>query len=188
MRPRPATPAALALAAAGMLYPAIVYALREVVPPAAFVALALGMIGLRLAMSGDAETRIWRWPLLGGAAALAALLPLDPWLAARAYPVVLSLGFAMAFAVTLRHPPSLVERLARLQEPDLPPEGQAYCRTVTVVWAAWLTANAVIAAALALFGSDEAWALWTGLLAYGVMGVLFAGERVTRRRVRRVPR
>lgn len=150
--------------------------------------LALGLIGSRLAVSDKTQAHIWRLPLLGGAAALAVLLPLDPWLAARAYPVVLSLGFAMAFAVTLRHPPSLVERLARLREPDLPAEGQVYCRAVTWVWAAWLTANAAIAAGLAAFGSDEAWALWTGLLAYGVMGLLFAGEWVVRRRVRRGPR
>jgi len=33
---------------------------------------------------------------------------------------------------------------ARLREPDLPAEGQAYCRTVTKVWTAWLLANAAI--------------------------------------------
>lgn len=176
--------AAIALAAAGMLYPALVYAARETVPPVVFVALALGLIGLRLVLPGGAAMRVWRLPLLGGAVALAALLPLDPWLAARAYPVVLSLGFAVAFAVTLRHPPSLIERLARLREPDLPPEGRTYCRTVTWVWAVWLTVNAAIAAGLAVAGSDAAWALWTGLLSYVAMGVLFAGEWVIRRRVR----
>lgn len=174
----------MALTAAGMLYPAIVYAARDAVPPAAFVAAALGLIGLRLLTSGGEAARAWRPPLLAGAAALTALLPLDPWLAARAYPVVLSLGFAAAFAVTLRHPPSLVERLARLREPALPPEGQAHCRAVTWVWTVWLTLNAAIAAGLALAGSDEAWALWTGLLAYGAMGVLFAGEWAVRRHVR----
>ncbi|PWC35978.1 hypothetical protein [Azospirillum sp. TSO35-2] len=176
--------ATITVAATGMLYPLLVYAARETVAPAGFVAVAVGLIGLRLVLSGGAAARVWRVPLLAAAGAMAALLPLDPWLAARAYPVVLSLGFAAAFAVTLRHPPSLIERLARLREPDLPPEGQAYCRTVTWVWAVWLTVNAAVATALAVAGSDAAWALWTGLLSYVAMGVLFAGEWLVRRRVR----
>ena len=44
--------------------------------------------------------------------------------------------------------------------------------------------NTIVAALLSLPGHDEAWALWTGLVAYFVMAALFAGEIVVRRFVR----
>lgn len=174
-----------ALIAAGLLYPALVYAGRAVVPPLAFVAVALALIGARIAACSAPMARVWRLPLAGAAALIALLAALDGTLAAKAYPVVLSLGTAAVFGASLRHPPSLVERFARLREPDLPPEGQAYCRTVTIVWTVWLVLNAAIAGALALWGSDAAWALWTGIIAYVVMGALFGGEVLVRRVVRR---
>ncbi|WP_431855370.1 hypothetical protein [Azospirillum sp.] len=174
-----------ALAVAGVLYPALVYAGRAAVPPLAFVAVALALIGGRIAVCSSPAARVWRRPLAAAAVLIGLLAALDGALAAKAYPVVLSLGTAAAFGASLLRPPSLVESFARLQEPDLPPEGQAYCRTVTAVWTVWLVLNAAVAGALALWGSDEAWALWTGVVAYVVMGALFGGEVLVRRAVRR---
>ncbi|AWK86259.1 hypothetical protein [Azospirillum thermophilum] len=178
-------PGTAGLVAASLAYPGVVYLGRGAVPPQVFVAVALALIGLRLAALAGPTARAWRAPLFGAAAVVAALALLDPALAAKAYPVAVSLGFAVAFGVTLWRPPSLIERIARLREPDLPPRGVAYCRTVTVLWTVWLLGNAGIAAALAVAGSVEAWALWTGLLSYLVTGVLFAGELLVRRTVRR---
>lgn len=184
-RSKPVALGTAALVAASLLYPGLVYAGRAAVPPLAFVALALALIGVRFAASSSPIARVWRLPLAGAAAVIAGLAALDGPLAAKAYPVVLSLGTAAVFGVSLFRPPSLVERFARLQEPDLPPQGQAYCRTVTIVWTVWLVANAAVAAALALWGSDALWALWTGIVAYVVMGSLFGGEVLVRRTVRR---
>ena len=174
-----------ALVVAGALYPVLVYGGRALVPPLAFVAVALALIGARFAICSSPAARVWRLPLAAAAVLVGVLAALDGALAAKAYPVALSLGTAAVFGVSLLRPPSLVERFARLQEPDLPPAGQAYCRTVTVVWTVWLVANAAVAGALALWGSDEAWALWTGLIAYIVMGLLFGGEVLIRRSMRR---
>jgi len=176
--------AAVLLGAAGVLYPLLVYIGRAAVPPLAFVGVALALIALRLAVSRGSLARPWRAPLAGAAVAIAVLAPLDAQLAAKAYPVVLSLGVAALFGASLVRPPSLIERFARLTEPDLPPAGQAYCRKVTMAWTVWLLANAAVAAALALWGSEAAWALWTGLIAYLVMALLIGGEVLVRRRVR----
>jgi uncharacterized membrane protein len=124
-------------------------------------------------------------PLGAGAAGLAVLAVLDPPWGARAYPVVMSLAACGAFASTLFQPPSLVERIARLREPDLPPRGVRYTRHVTQVWVGFLAANAAVAAATVAWGSLAQWTLWNGLLSYLLMGALFAGEMVVRRRVRR---
>lgn len=176
---------AAAVVIASVIYPPMVYATRAAVSPLAFVAAALALIGLRAATLNAAEAKSWRKPLLLCALAIGCLAALDPQAAVKAYPAALSAAAAAVFALSLLHPPSLIERIARLREPDLPYEAQAYCRGVTFVWALWLTANAAIAALLAVAGSDEAWALWTGLIAYIVMGCLFGGEILVRRVMRR---
>jgi uncharacterized membrane protein len=162
----------------------LVYGLKAVVPAPAFIGLALLLIGLRVATLGSEATRTWRGPLVAAGAVIAVSATIDAWIAAKIYPFALSLAAAYAFGTTLRRPPSLIERLARLSEPDLPASGQAYCRIVTMVWTVWLVVNATIAALLAILASEEAWALWTGLLAYVIMGLLFAGEMLIRPRAR----
>lgn len=174
----------VAVVAATLLYPGIVYFCRSVVPPLAFVAVALALIALRLATLRSPVGRVWRMPLMTAATIIAVLAALDTPLAVKAYPAAVSLAAASVFAATLLYPPSLIERLARLREPDLPPAGQSYCRKVTIVWTVWLSANTIIAAALALAAYDEAWAIWTGFIAYLVMGALFAGEMAVRRILR----
>ncbi len=175
--------APLLLAAASLLYPAAVYFGRPAVPPLAFAAVALLLIAARTATLEAAAAREWRGPLIAAAFALAVLAALAPPVAAKAYPVVMSAAFAAVFALSLARPPSLVERLARARHPAMPAEGQAYCRTVTMVWAAWLSINALVALLLAVFGGDAAWALWTGVVAYLMTGLLFAVELLVRRAV-----
>ena len=172
------------LAVVSLLYPVVVYSFRATLPPLLFVALALLLVGLRLATLSREAAALWRAPLIGTAIFLGLVATLDGLLAAKLYPVALSLGAALAFGQSLRRPPSLVERIARIRQPDLPPQGQLYCRKVTIVWTVWLTANAAIAALLATSDSDAAWALWTGMISYLVMGVLFGGEMLVRRCVR----
>jgi len=174
----------MAVVTASLLYPGIVYLCRWIVPPLAFVGVALALIGLRLATLRSPVGRVWRMPLVTAATVIAVLAALDTQLAVKAYPAAVSLAAASVFAATLLYPPSLIERLARLRERDLPPSGQSYCRKVTVVWTVWLSANTIIAAVLALAANDEAWAIWTGFIAYLVMGALFAGEMAVRRIMR----
>jgi uncharacterized membrane protein len=102
-------------------------------------------------------------------------------LAVKGYPAAISLAAAIVFGATLFRPPSMIERFARLREPELPPAARSYCRKVTIVWTIWLSANTIISAVLAIPGNDAAWALWTGLVAYMIMGALFAGEIAVRR-------
>jgi uncharacterized membrane protein len=164
------------LVTATLLYPGIVYVGRATVPALAFVVVALALIVLRVATLRSPAQLVWRMPLGVAAATIVGLAMLDAPLAVKAYPVAVSLTAATVFAATLVNPPSLIERFARLREPDLPQAAQSYCRTVTMVWTVWLTLNTVISAALAVPGNEAVWAIWTGLVAYLVMGALFAGE------------
>lgn len=164
----------------GMVYPAIVFLLRGAVDPVLFIVLALAIVGLRLSL-GELGIGSWRPALILAAAILAGLALIDATLAARAYPVLISLAAAGVFAVTLFQPPSLVERLALATGEPWSLALRDYCRKVTLIWSLWLTVNAAIATMLALADDDAAWALWTGLLSYLVSGTLFAGEWLVRR-------
>jgi uncharacterized membrane protein len=86
----------------------------------------------------------------------------------------------LLFSWSLLSPPSLIERLARIQHPDLPPEGVIYTRRVTQIWCVFFIVNGSIALVTALWSSFEIWSLYNGLIAYLLMGILFIGEYIVR--------
>jgi uncharacterized membrane protein len=167
------------LIAFGIVYPAAVFFLRGTIQPSLFVILALIIVAARLSL-GKFGIGDWRPALAITAGVLVGLAVIDAALAARAYPVLMSLAAAGIFAVTLRRPPSLIERFAMAAGEEWSPALRRYCRNVTLIWAIWLVVNAAIAAYLALAQDDAAWALWTGLVSYLVSGALFAGEWLVR--------
>lgn len=100
------------------------------------------------------------------------------------YPVMMNLGFLTLFGSSLISPPTVVERLARLQDPDLPPHAVAYTRKVTLVWSVFFLINGSIAAFTALFSTEKIWMLYNGFIAYILIGILAAGEWITRQRIK----
>lgn len=95
------------------------------------------------------------------------------------YPAAVSISLLLAFGRTLFDPPSMIERIARLSEPDLSPEGVRYTRRVTQVWCGFFVINAAMAAAT-VFSSKECWLLYNGLISYILIGCLFAIEWMVR--------
>ena len=97
-------------------------------------------------------------------------------------PAVINAALLVAFASTLRAGRTpMIERFARLVEPDLPEEKQRWCRSWTGAWVAFFAANGACASVLALAAPVRWWALYNGLIAYGLIGVMFAVEWVARR-------
>ncbi len=96
-------------------------------------------------------------------------------------PAAVSLYLLWTFASSLHPGPPLIERIARLVEDDLPDFTLPYCRKVTIAWCAFLAANTLCAALLALRGPLEWWALYTGLVFYLLLGALLAGEFLLRK-------
>jgi uncharacterized membrane protein len=122
------------------------------------------------------------------ALAIALVLSAVGWvaepLAIRLYPVAVSLTMALVFAMTLVRPPPMIERFARLREPNLDAFGQRYTRTLTKVWIGFFLANATIAGWTVTHGSLEQWTLYNGFLSYLLTGILFFGEWPIRRIIR----
>lgn len=96
-------------------------------------------------------------------------------------PVAVSLYLLATFAWSLRAGPPIVERMARLIDPDLPDFCVPYCRKTTLAWCVFLAANAACATWLALFAPLGWWALYTGLGFYLLIGAVFAAEFTLRK-------
>ena len=94
----------------------------------------------------------------------------------RFYPALINLVLLSIFAASLYFPPPVIERLARIQHPELPPKGVLYTRKVTRVWCGFFLLNGMLAAATAWWGSFACWSLYNGLIAYVLMGLLMGGE------------
>ncbi|MFG6489686.1 hypothetical protein ACG04R_23620 [Roseateles sp. BYS78W] len=170
----------LALTAA---YPLIVYLSLGHIEPR-YLALLLLALGVLRWLAGGAQVVQARWVavvallLAGGTALLNQSLPL------KLYPVLVNFALLAVFGLSLWRGPTVVERIARLQEPDLDARGQAYTRRVTQVWCGFFVLNGGLALATALWATEKVWALYNGLIAYGLIGTLMAGEWLVRRQLR----
>ncbi|WP_295471634.1 hypothetical protein [uncultured Pseudomonas sp.] len=174
--------AGLLLVLAGVLYPIVVYLGIEHFAPWQF-ALLLGGLWLARLLSGERRPGTLAMAAVAlGFCLLLALL--DSPVLLRWYPVLISVFMLGLFGSSLIQGPPLVERLARLREPDMPESGVRYTRQVTWVWCGFFLFNGLTTTALTLWAPLHWWALWTGLLSYVLMGLLFAGEWMVRRRVR----
>jgi uncharacterized membrane protein len=170
-----------------VLYPFAVYFGLQVVQPRMLAALLLTSIFLRHWQSARrfaAGVQRSEWLAFIGMCGLAlAIMTTNSSTLLLLYPAAVSLAMLFVFGRTLWRPPSMVERFARLSEPDLPPEGVVYTRRVTVAWCGFFVLNAGMALAT-VFMTREVWALYNGLIAYVLMGLMFSVEWLVRARVR----
>lgn len=100
---------------------------------------------------------------------------------AKMIPVLIHTSMFMLFYGSLYRSPSLIERFARLDFPELPPEIVAYCRKVTWVWAIFFAANIIWCTGLAIWAGNVFWAFYNGVVIYLLLGLLMISEYVWRR-------
>lgn len=111
----------------------------------------------------------------------------DSTLSVRLYPVFVNAAMAVVFSATLVWPPPMIERFARLTNPDLPASAVSYLRKLTLVWIAFFVVNGSIALWTVVAAPWWVWALYNGLIAYLLIGALFMGELCVRNRLRPHP-
>ena len=97
------------------------------------------------------------------------------------YPVLVSLAFFAFFAFSLKNE-AVITKIARLKEPDLDEKGMIYTRNLTKIWCAFFVFNAAISLALALMEDKLYWSVYSGAVSYALMGTLFFGEILFRKR------
>ena len=171
----------IAFAVLFALYPLAVYAgLRA--GNVQWAALTLAAAACLQAMSSRRPVSIVCAGVAGGLAFLS--FTADTALPVKFYPVAVNAAWLVFFAASLSGE-SVIEKLARLKEPDLPAAGRRYCRRLTLVWCAFFVLNGLIAFDSAV-NRTEAWgALYNGLIAYVLIGCLFTGEWLIRLRIRK---
>ena len=105
----------------------------------------------------------------------------------RLYPIVVSGLFLFQFSRSLAFPPTVVERIARISDKDFSDDAIPYARKVTIVWCVFFVFNIAVSAGTA-FAPWEIWVLYNGLISYVLMGFLFAGEWLVRKRIKKKAR
>ena len=175
----------LILASVSIAYPLLVYAGIRHISPTIFalvlatLAVAKFVVARRHGQQSITTTE-WALLLITLVYSLALVMANNEFLL-KLYPVVISLCVALLFALSLRAPESLIERMARMAGETITPRAKAYTRVLTGIWALLLVGNALIALYLALFASLKSWALYSGLLSYIFFGLFFALEYTYRR-------
>jgi uncharacterized membrane protein len=84
------------------------------------------------------------------------------------------------FACSLKFPPTVIERFARLKSPQLSLKALAYTRKVTVVWCCFFVVNASIALYTVFFASTKIWTLYNCFISYCLMVGLLLAEFLVR--------
>ncbi len=98
------------------------------------------------------------------------------------YPVMMNVLMLLMFGTSLLGPASLVEQLARLRQPALPPAAIVYTRRVTQIWCGFFIFNGGVALFTCLHGNMPLWALYNGGISYLLMGLLMGTEWIIRTR------
>lgn len=164
----------------GISYPVLVYLALTSMEPRQVGLVVLGLLALRLAFAARMKlasyTRTFWLPVVVVAGVALATARWNDPLGLLLAPTLVNVGLLAVFGLSLWREPPMVERFARLQVDHLSPGEIAYCRTVTGVWCAFFLANGGIALLLALGGNLTLWTLYTGLVSYVLIGVLFALE------------
>ena len=139
----------LAAALLAVAYPALVYYGLTRFEPRVLGLLLLAILLLR---QGSRTLAFWRSAPRGERTLILAMLALSLAIVGsnreellRLYPAAMSGGMFLLFARSLRHPPSFIERIARLHEPELDAAGVRYTRQVTQVWSGFLAINTLLA-------------------------------------------
>lgn len=175
----------IATFAVALLYPAIVYYALTRMGARELSWLLLPVLAAAVLARLPRERRARSLHALAAPAAMAVLIALTALLDDRrfllAVPVLINLILLVGFAGSLYGEMPLVERFARMQVDDLSRQEVEYCRQVTRTWSAFFVVNGSIAALLALLAPLTWWALYTGLLAYVLIGLLGASEYVIRK-------
>lgn len=170
------------------LYPFVVYFGLQTLSPATLACLLLIVVIARVAVS-TARQSVPPWLVWAPAGTIPVLLVsllADTATGIKLYPIAINTMLLVVFSLSLAKPPTIIESLARLQKPDLPPSGVRYTRNVTMVWCVFFMINGLISGYTALYCDIQSWMLYNGFIAYLAMGALFGLEFLFRKCVVKV--
>jgi uncharacterized membrane protein len=103
----------------------------------------------------------------------------------KLYPVMINLSFLALFGFSLFTSMPIVERIARLREPNLPLNAVQYTRRVTQAWSVFFSINGLISLYTVFAKNEHVWLIYNGFISYILIATMMLVEWLIRRRVRR---
>lgn len=162
-----------------ILYPVAVYFGIQFFEPWVLAGMLSALLMLRLIWAPDHKQ--WsKWLLLAGICYCALAVWNNNQLTLRFYPVLISFGLFIVFFSSLFSSQPIIERIARLQHPDLPEQGIRYTRNVTIIWSVFFMINGAISLMTAIWSSFAWWSLYNGFISYLLMAALMGLEYLVR--------
>lgn len=175
------------IAMAVFLYPIAIYFGLQYLEPRWIALLLAALVVIRSFFARSTFLKslksLWLVILVAGLVIAAFSFVQNSTLGLKLYPIIISSSFLAIFSYSLFKPPTVIERIARLQEPDLPEEGIHYTTNVTKIWCVFFIFNILVSLYTVFFTSIEIWTLYNGLISYLLMGLLFFGEFLYRKTV-----
>lgn len=161
------------------VYPALShYAVTRGCYGLAIGALLVLLTGIGVCVPGRA-----RWLLAAPVPLLAILYFVEPHQLLFVPPVLINLLGGVLFAASLRRGGEpVISRIARLERGELNAELAAYTRRLTWIWTFFFVLMVLLCVLLALSAPLPVWSLFANFINYLLVGLLFFGEFVYRRR------
>ena len=101
------------------------------------------------------------------------------WIWVKLYPVIVNFFLFCLFFGSIFVKETIIQKFARLMEPDIKPKALEYTRNLTYVWAVFIFLNFLVSVAT-LFMSEKVWAFYNGFLSYILVGAFFIIEYIVR--------
>ena len=142
---------------------------------ALLILVLLGRRIIGLVITNKEGTRIILYQVIAMAVIVGVAAASKSHFALRVAPFMISLTFISSFAGSMRGVP-IIERFARLAEPDLSEEEVRYCRKLTKAWMGVLAANSVLVFSAAFVEDKILWTILVGPVSYALLGSAFLVE------------
>lgn len=170
-----------------LLYPFLIYLGLQEFQPRVLACLLLIAVTLRFIVSKygkkkESEMGMWLYGIAAAIIVAIFTLVTDLKFGFYLYPPLVNLTFFIFFTISLIHPPTVIEKIARRQHPEMPARAIAYTRKVTQAWCLFFLVNGGISL-MSISYSEEWWVLYNGFIAYILIGLMLAGEYLIRIKV-----
>lgn len=101
------------------------------------------------------------------------------------YPVAVNLIFFIVFSYSLTQPQTIIEKFARMNNPQLPDQAIRYKRNVTIFWSLFFIFNGSVALITCLLENMYWWTIYNGLISYLLIGICMGMEWLIRQKFQR---
>jgi len=101
------------------------------------------------------------------------------WIMVKYYPAVMNFFIFLMFFTSSFQKETVIQRFARMMEPDIKPKALEYTRKLTYIWAGFTFLNFIVSF-LSVFMSENFWMWYNGCISYALIGIFFAVEYVVR--------